>query len=109
MSNKDEIIWQNLMKYCDNITRYVDGMNKDDFNDDDKTILACAFCLGQIGELTKKLSDEMKSAHPKIPWQKMYGLRNRIFHDYEGIDLSLLWEIVKDDIPKLRIDLIASN
>lgn len=41
-------------------------------------------------------------AHPEIPWREMYGLRNRIVHDYEGVNLRLVWEIISGDIPELR-------
>lgn len=44
-------------------------------------------------------------AHPQIPWREMYGLRNRIVHDYEGVNLQLVWEIISEDIPELRDEL----
>ena len=105
MSDKDKIILEKIVKYCSDIIRYVGDSQKKDFINDDKTLAACAFCLGQIGELVKKLDSETKSEYLQIPWHKIYGLRNRIFHDYEGVDFSLLWEIVKYDIPKLYNDL----
>jgi hypothetical protein len=42
------------------------------------------------------------AAHPQIPWHEMYGLRNRIVHDYEGVNLRLVWEIISSDLPELR-------
>lgn len=102
MTARDEIILCKITKYCDDILRYIDNTDEGDFSGDDKTIVACAFCLGQLGELTKKLGDDAKAAYPNIPWHKIYGLRNRIVHDYEGVNISLLWEIVSDDIPKLK-------
>ena len=41
----------------------------------------------------------------QIPWREMYGLRNRIVHDYEGVNLQLVWEIISEDIPELRDEL----
>jgi len=43
-----------------------------------------------------------EAAHPEIPWRYIYGLRNRIVHDYEGVNLQLIWEIIHDDLPDLR-------
>ena len=58
--------------------------------------------LSQLGELCRAVDDDFSQAHPEIPWKEMYGLRNRIVHDYEGVNLKLVWEIISEDIPKLR-------
>ena len=63
-------------------------------------IEACVFNLSQIGELTIKLRDECKAANPQVAWAQIYGLRNRIVHDYEGVNLRL-----SDDMPKLQREL----
>ena len=70
-------------------------------------IEACVFNLSQIGELTTKLGDAVKVENPQVAWAQIYGLRNRIVHDYEGVNLRLIWEIVSDDMPDLRIKLTA--
>jgi uncharacterized protein with HEPN domain len=67
---------------------------------------ACVFNLSQIGELVNKLDKEYMSQHPDIPWVEMKGLRNRIVHDYEGINLILIWEIIDIDIKKLKEQLL---
>ena len=105
MPDKDEIILVKIAKYCADIMRYTKDMDENDFINDDRTVAACAFCLGQIGELSKKMSEDGKKSYSKVPWHKMYGLRNRIFHDYDGVNLSLLWTIVKNDIPNLKVSL----
>ena len=65
------------------------------------------FNLSQMGELCNQLEDSFAKAHPQIPWAEMYGLRNRIVHDYEGVNLLLVWQILSDDIPALRGALCA--
>ena len=62
---------------------------------------ACVFNLSQIGELANRLDSEFTEAHSDIPWKQLYGLRNRIVHDYDGVNLSLVWEIVNDDLYEL--------
>ncbi len=54
---------------------------------DTKLAEACVFNLSQRGELCKVVEDDFAAAHPEIPWREMYGLRNRIVHDYEGVNL----------------------
>ena len=59
------------------------------------------FRLIQISENSKKLSDEFKSTRQDIPWTAIYGLRNRIVHDYGHVDLSIIFRTIKEDIPAL--------
>ncbi len=59
------------------------------------------FRLIQISENTKQLSDEFKDQHSIIPWTAIYGLRNRIVHDYGSVDLSIVFDTLKNDIPEL--------
>lgn len=63
---------------------------------------ACVFNLSQLGELCRAVDESFAAIHPEIPWKEMYGLRNRIVHDYEGVNLRLIWEIISEDIPELR-------
>ena len=53
-------------------------------------------------KLCRIVDPSFAQAHPQIPWREMYGLRNRIVHDYEGVNLQLVWEIISEDIPELR-------
>ena len=69
---------------------------------------ATVFNLMQIGELAKEsLSDEAKEQITTIPWNQLYGMRNRIVHGYSGINLNIVWDTISQDIPKLREKLIA--
>lgn len=70
--------------------------------DDKKTITACAFTVSQIGELVKEITDETINNYPSIPWNSIKGMKNRIIHDYENVDLSVLWGTMKESLPDLR-------
>lgn len=67
----------------------------------DMLVEACVFNLGQLGETANKIDEGFEEEHGEIPWRQIYGLRNRIIHDYEGINLNLIWEIIQDDLPEL--------
>lgn len=67
------------------------------------------FYLSQIGELANKIDKEFEKSNPSIPWRVLYGLRNKIVHDYEGVNLVLIWDIVKDDLPELNNQLEELN
>ena len=60
----------------------------------------------QIGELAKEsLSEEMKSQITTISWKKIYGMRNRIVHGYEGVEMRIVWDTIKMDLPLLKLAL----
>lgn len=84
---------------------YVEGIDYDSFVDNTMLVEACVFNLGQIGELANKLDKEFEEQYSQIPWRVLYGLRNKIVHDYEGVNLTLIWEILETDLSKLNIQL----
>jgi len=57
--------------------------------------------LSIIGEAARRLSDEARESVPDIPWSKIMGMRNRLIHDYNGIDLVLVWDTVRSKLPDL--------
>ena len=59
------------------------------------------FRLIQVSESARKLSDDFKRAYPSVPWTAVYGLRNRIVHDYGSVDLGIIYSTLKNDIPAL--------
>jgi uncharacterized protein with HEPN domain len=99
---RNEIILQKMHRYAEKLMEYCKDCNYDSFVADMKLVEACVFNLSQLGELCRLVDGSFAEAHPEIPWREMYGLRNRIVHDYEGVNLRLVWEIITEDIPKLR-------
>ncbi|MCI8655694.1 MAG: DUF86 domain-containing protein [Clostridia bacterium] len=102
MKSKDRIIIQKIIVYIDDVEQYIYGIQAKDFLDDKKTITACAFTFSQIGELVKEISDETVSKYNFIPWSSIRGMRNKIVHDYENVDLSVLWGTIKESLPELK-------
>lgn len=102
MKSKDRIIIQKIIGYIEDTQKYVSGLEAKDFLDDKKTITACAFSVSQIGELVKEITDDTIQKYTNIPWNSIRGMRNRIVHDYENIDLSVLWGTIKESLPDLR-------
>jgi uncharacterized protein with HEPN domain len=58
-----------------------------------------------IGEATRKVSSDLKEKHPEIPWKDIAGMRDKLIHDYFGVDLDAVWDTVKKDIPGLKAEL----
>ena len=57
-----------------------------------------------IGEAAKHVSESFRARHPSIPWRAMAGMRDRVIHDYLGVDYEIVWDVVKNKAPALRID-----
>ncbi len=87
---RNEVIVQKLIDYIEKITNYCIGKDYNSFIGDSKLVEACVFNLSQMGELVNKLDATFTVAHSEIPWRSIYGLRNRIIHDYEGVNLILV-------------------
>lgn len=77
-------------------------MDRDAFLSDDLVIDAVARNLEIIGEAARQLPEDFRRAHAQIPWTQIGGLRNRIVHDYFGLDLEIIWEIIQHDLPELE-------
>ena len=85
--------------------RYTDGCDFKTFSDNEEKVDATIFAISQIGELVKNISKETMEKYPNIEWIIIKNLRNKIVHDYEGIKLNLIWDIVTKDIIQLKADL----
>ena len=103
---RNEIIVQKLLAYTDKVLAYCAGLTYEQFCADSKLVEACVFNLSQMGELANKIAPDFAERHSDIPWRSLYGLRNRIVHDYEGVNLQLIWEIISGSLPALRNELL---
>jgi uncharacterized protein with HEPN domain len=90
-------ILENASKACE----FVEGMNGDDFLQDDKTVFAVIRALEVIGEATKNIPDDVRNKYPNIPWRDMAGMRDKLIHHYFGVDLNTVWKTVTRDLPFL--------
>jgi uncharacterized protein with HEPN domain len=91
-----------IRQCIEKIDRYCADMDKNAFLADDKTQDAVARNLEVIGEAARHMPDAFKDSHSEIPWAQIAGLRNRIVHDYAGIDLEIIWNVVQHALPDLR-------
>lgn len=98
---RNNIIVEKLIGYSNKLLQYCEGLTYEQFSADTKTVEACVFNLSQMGELANKVDEKFEQAHAEVPWRLLYGLRNRIVHDYEGVNLQLIWEIISGDVPQL--------
>lgn len=98
---EDETYLQHIIDAITKVEKYTaDG--RDAFMADDKTQDAVVRNLEIIGEATKRLSDDLRSQRPEIPWKQAAGLRDVLSHDYMSIDLTIVWNVIDSSLPALR-------
>ncbi len=102
MKSKDKLILTKILKYIDEIELFIEGYSYEGFKDDRKTINACVFNLSQIGELAGKVSEELQNQYKDIEWRGIKALRNRIVHDYDGVNLNMVWEFLTTELNYLE-------
>ena len=81
---------------------FVNGMTKNEFIRDLKTIYATRKAIEIIGEAAKKIPKSIRDKYQDIPWREIAGMRDVLVHDYFNVDLNVLWKTVQEDIPKLK-------
>ena len=106
---KYKIIVEKILKYISKILEYTKDADYDAFINNSILVEACVFNLSQVDELANKIDKEFEKSNPSIPWRVMYRLRNKIVHDYEGVNLVLIWDIIKEDLPELNAQLEELN
>jgi uncharacterized protein with HEPN domain len=81
------------------INAYIAGLSYDDFLNDDKTIDAVLRNLEIIGEAAKRIPEKIRQQRSDIEWLKVIGLRNILIHQYSGVDLEIVWQIITQKLP----------
>jgi uncharacterized protein with HEPN domain len=80
----------------------LEGVTYDQFEGNFRINFAVVRALEIIGEATKRLPMSLRQEYPHIPWRNMAGMRDRIIHGYDTVDLEIVWDVVKQDIPQIR-------
>lgn len=104
MQHKDVFLLETIIEFCDRIIKNTkdNNLSYDTFKNNLDLIDQCAFRIEQIGENAGDLSEQFRESHSEIEWHKIIGFRNIIAHAYGTINSLVLWDIVKNDIPRLR-------
>ena len=96
-----KLLVEDILESCNKIIDYTKGLSLEEFVDDPKTFDAVIRNFEIIGEAANRLPEEFKELHQDIDWYRIRGFRNRIVHDYFGIDCSIIWEIKEKYLPQL--------
>jgi uncharacterized protein with HEPN domain len=106
MSNRDpKLLLADILDAVEKIKKYTSGFIYEDFIEDSKTLDAVIRNFEIIGEAANRLPDEFKGNNLAIDWFRIIGFRNRIVHDYMGVDYKIVWTIIQRDLDKLSVEI----
>ena len=106
MSERDtSLLLEDMLQSAKKIKRYTENLNYETFVSDEKTLDAVIRNFEIIGEAANRVDAAFKLSKPDIEWQRIRGFRNRIVHDYFGIDYEIVWEIIVNYLDKLILKL----
>ena len=100
-----------MLKAARLAVEFREGMEKRAFLYDPKTQSAVLHQLLILGEAGKRLSQEFREQHKEIPWKKIVGMRDKLIHEYDDVDLDEVWKTVRSDVPRLikQLELLAPS
>jgi uncharacterized protein with HEPN domain len=84
-----------------NVLAFTAQTDRADFLDDVKTQSAVLYQFAVIGEAVKRLSPEFRARYPDVPWRRIAGMRDRLIHGYDAVDLQTVWDAIEQDVPAL--------
>jgi uncharacterized protein with HEPN domain len=103
MSKRDwRLLFEDILDSISNIEKYTEKIAMDEFLKNQMIIDAVVRNIEIIGEASKNVPEEVRKKFVNIPWQKLYGIRNRIVHAYFGVDNSIIWFIIENELSSLK-------
>lgn len=93
---------KDILDSIQDIKFFTKDMSFEEFAKDKKTINAVIRSIEVIGEASKKIPKSIRERYPAIPWRKVSGMRDKMIHEYFGVDVEILWKTIKEDIPPLE-------
>lgn len=97
--------FDDILECISRIQRYIEGMTFDEFEEDDKTVDSVLRNLEIIGEASRHIPRALKEKYPSLPWMEMYTMRNIVIHEYHGVNLSIIWQTITEDLPPLILQI----
>lgn len=98
---RDKAFILDALIFAQRILDFTSDMDEEIFANDLKTQAAVLYQISILGEAIKRVSSEFKRQYPKIPYREIIGMRNKLVHDYDNINIQLVWSVIQTNIPEL--------
>jgi len=105
MKREPAIYVADILEQIEAIASFVEGMGFDTFAADRKTHYAVVRALTFMGEAAKRIPEDVRNRAPGVSWKGMAGVRDKVTHDYRGVNLELVWQTVQHDVPAVQQEL----
>ncbi|MCW3075589.1 MAG: hypothetical protein JWO32_198 [Bacteroidetes bacterium] len=102
MKKTNKLYLEQFLERIERIERIISETNREDFYSSYINQDALIYNLEVLGEISKRFSEYYKANVDEIPWHKIQGMRNRLIHDYDGIDLEIVWQAASEFVPSLK-------
>ena len=110
MSERQDSLWiGDIKEAIARVEEYTQGISYPQFLEDKKTQDAVVRNVGIMGEAVKKISTEFKRKHKAVDWKAIAGTRDKLIHEYFGVNWSILWDVVKNKLPQLKAQLESAS
>jgi len=103
VKDRDIFFLKDIIRAISLVEEFVNDLNFSEFFNDEKTKSAVLWQIHIIGEATKNISKELKEEYKEIPWKYMAKMRDKIAHFYFGIDYEIVWDVIKNKLPSVKI------
>ncbi len=102
MERDQRVYLKDILDSSEKIENYVDALSYEEFELDEKTIDAVIRNFEIIGEASRNIFKDLRDKYPEVPWGNMISMRNILSHEYYRVGLNVVWDTIKEDIPKLK-------
>ena len=92
---------RDMLENAEKALRFVKEMSFKEFAEDERTIYAVIRAIEVIGEATRRIPKDLRNTYPEIPWREIVGTRDKLIHEYFGVNLPVVWRTVQEDLPIL--------
>lgn len=98
----EEVFLNHILEEINFLAKETEGLKFEEFIQNEVLKRACSRSIEIIGEAVKNLSADFKKRHKEIEWKKVAGLRDKIIHYYFGVNWDIVWDVIKNRLPKLK-------
>lgn len=97
---------QDMLEAIEKVAGFTCGTDEQRFRTDDKTVFAVVRALEILGEAAKNVPEDIRNRYPQVPWREIAGMRDKLTHEYFGVNLDVIWKAAQIELPRL-VPLIA--